>query len=149
MCKVGKFLKKELVKCHAEIENKEDLFLFLAENIAKNSNISKDDVFRRITERESYGSTGIGKGVAVPHCRVSGSKDVIIQVVSLAKSISYGSNDGEGVQLVFMLVVPEGNNLLYLKLISQISVLCSNQKVREGLMSAKTSEEMIDLISNL
>ena len=72
-----------------------------------------------------------------------------MQLISLAEPMPYGSSDGENVSLVFTLIVPEGNNLLYLKLISQISVLCSNEKIRSGLIAAQDPEEMINLISNL
>ena len=149
MCKIGKFLKKELVACHAGIKTKEELFEYIAENVEKNTGIPKDSVLKSLTERETYGSTGIGKGVAVPHCRIKGSKEVIVQLISLAEPMPYGSSDGEDVSLVFTLIVPEGNNLLYLKLISQISVLCSNVRIRAGLIAAKDPEKMIGLISNL
>ena len=149
MCKIGNFLKKELVVCHADIRTKEDLFKYIAENIEKNSDVPKGVLFKSITERETYGSTGIGKGVAVPHCRIKDSKNVVIQIISLANPIPYGSGDGEDVNLVFTLVVPEGNNLLYLKLISRISILCSSEKIRAGLVAAQNPEKMIDLISNL
>ena len=149
MCKIGKFLKKELVACHAGIKTKEELFEYIAENVEKNTGIPKDSVLKSLTERETYGSTGIGKGVAVPHCRIKGSKEVIVQLISLAEPMPYGSSDGEDVSLVFTLIVPEGNNLLYLKLISQISVLCSNVRIRAGLIAANDPEKMIGLISNL
>lgn len=147
MCKVVNYLKKELVVCGAKIGSKEELFFYLAENIEKNSSLKKEDVLKSISEREAYGSTGIGKGVAVPHCRIKGSKEVVVQLVSLAEPIPYGSHDGEDIKLVFTLVVPEGNNLLYLKLVSQISMLCSKKEIREGLINAKDPEEMIKLIS--
>ena len=135
MCKIGNFLKKELVVCRADIKTKEELFTYIAENIEKNSDVPKGVLLKSITERETYGSTGIGKGVAVPHGRIKGSKNVVIQIISLANPIPYGSSDGEDVRLVFTLAVPEGNNLLYLKLISRISILCSNNDVRERLFS--------------
>ncbi|MBP5591095.1 PTS sugar transporter subunit IIA [bacterium] len=149
MCKIGKFLKKELVLCRADIKTKEELFEYIAGNVESRAGISKETVLKSLSERETYGSTGIGKGVAVPHCRIKGSKEVVVQLISLAEPMPYGSSDGENVSLVFTLIVPEGNNLLYLKLISQISVLCSNEKIRSGLIAAQDPEEMINLISNL
>ncbi|MBP5202444.1 PTS sugar transporter subunit IIA [bacterium] len=149
MCKIGKFLKKELVACRADIKTKEELFEYIAGNVESRAGISKETVLKSLSERETYGSTGIGKGVAVPHCRIKGSKEVVVQLISLAEPMPYGSSDGENVSLVFTLIVPEGNNLLYLKLISQISVLCSNEKIRSGLIAAQDPEEMINLISNL
>ena len=149
MCRIADFLKKELVACRADIKTKEELFEYIAGNAEKYAGIPKDAVLKSLTERETYGSTGIGKGVAVPHCRIKGSKNVVIQLISLKNPMPYGSLDGEDVRLVFTLIVPEGNNLLYLKLISRISMLCNDEKMRKSLVAAKNSEEMTDLISNL
>jgi len=149
MCKIANFLKKEFISCRADIKTKEELFEYIAENASENAGISKDSVFKSLLERETYGSTGIGKGVAVPHCRIKGSKNVVIQLISLAEPMPYGSSDGEDVRLVFSLIVPEGNNLLYLKLISRISMLCSNEKMRDSLVDAPDPETIINLISNL
>ena len=149
MCRIADFLKKELVACRADIKTKEELFEYIAGNAEKCAGISKDSVLKSLTERETYGSTGIGKGVAVPHCRIKGSKNVVIQLISLKDPMPYGSLDGEDVRLVFTLIVPEGNNLLYLKLISRISMLCSDEKMRDSLVAAQDPEEIIDLISNL
>ena len=149
MCKIANFLKKEFISCRADIKTKEELFEYIAENAEKYAGVPKESVLKSLTERETYGSTGIGKGVAVPHCSIKGSKNVVIQLISLAEPMPYGSIDGENVSLVFTLIVPEGNNLLYLKLISRISMLCSNEKIRKELIEAKNPETMIDLISNL
>lgn len=149
MCRIHDFLKKEFIACRLGIKTKEELFEYIAENAEKNAGIPKGSVFKSLMERETYGSTGIGKGVAVPHCRIKGSKNVVIQLISLAGPMPYGSSDGEGVRLVFSLIVPEGNNLLYLKLISRISMLCNDEKTRKSLVAAKDPDEIIDLISNL
>jgi len=147
MCKIASFLKKEFIACRAEIKTKEELFEYIAGNAEKYAGISKDAVLKSLTERETYGSTGIGKGVAVPHCRIKDSKNVVIQIISLADPMPYGSSDGEDVSLVFSLIVPEGNNLLYLKLISRISMLCSDEKMRKNLVSAQNPEKIIGLIN--
>jgi PTS system nitrogen regulatory IIA component len=142
-------MKKECIACRMELKTKEELFKYIAENAEANAGIPEDSVLKSLLERETYGSTGIGKGVAVPHCRIKGSKNVVIQLISLAEPMPYGSADGEGVRLVFSLIVPEGNNLLYLKLISRISMLCNDEKMRESLVAAENPDEIIDLISNL
>ena len=147
MCKIASFLKKEFIACRAEIKTKEELFEYIAGNAEKYAGISKDAVLKSLTERETYGSTGIGKGVAVPHCRIKDSKNVVIQVISLKDPMPYGSSDGEDVSLVFSLIVPEGNNLLYLKLISRISMLCNDEKMRKNLVSAQNPEKIIGLIN--
>lgn len=147
MCKIANFLKKEFITCRADIKTKEELFAYIAGNAEKYAGIPNDSVFKSLTERETYGSTGIGKGVAVPHCRIKDSKNVVIQIISLASPMPYGSSDGVDVSLVFSLIVPEGNNLLYLKLISRISMLCSDEKMRKSLAEAQNPEKIIGLIN--
>ena len=147
MCKIASFLKKEFIACRAEIKTKEELFEYIAGNAEKYAGIPEDSVLKSLTERETYGSTGIGKGVAVPHCRIKDSKNVVIQVISLKDPMPYGSSDGIDVSLVFSLIVPEGNNLLYLKLISRISMLCNDEKMRKSLVEAESPEKIIGLIN--
>ena len=147
MCRIADFLKKEFISCRSGIKTKEELFEYIAGTAEKCAGISKDSVLKSLTERETYGSTGIGKGVAVPHCRIKDSKNVVIQVISLKNPMPYGSSDGEDVSLVFSLIVPEGNNLLYLKLISRISMLCSDEKMRKSLVEAQNPEKIIGLIN--
>jgi len=147
MCRIADFLKKEFIACQAEIKTKEELFEYIAGNAEKYAGIQKDSVLKSLLERETYGSTGIGKGVAVPHCRIKDSKNVVIQVISLKDPMPYGSSDGKDVSLVFSLIVPEGNNLLYLKLISRISMLCNDDKMRKSLVGAQDPEKIIGLIN--
>ncbi len=147
MCKIANFLKKEFIACRADIRTKEELFGYIAGNAGKYAGIPEDSVLKSLTERETYGSTGIGKGVAVPHCRIKDSKNVVIQVISLKDPMPYGSSDGIDVSLVFSLIVPEGNNLLYLKLISRISMLCNDEKMRKSLVEAESPEKIIGLIN--
>ncbi len=147
MCRIADFLKKEFIACQAEIKTKEELFEYIAGNAEKYAGIQKDSVLKSLLERETYGSTGIGKGVAVPHCRIKDSKNVVIQVISLKDPMPYGSSDGKDVSLVFSLIVPEGNNLLYLKLISRLSMLCNDDKMRQSLVGAQDPEKIIGLIN--
>lgn len=146
MCRIEDYIKKELVHCKVPIKTKEGLFRYLAETIEKVSGVKSAEILKNIKEREEYGSTGIGNGVAIPHGRIEGCSDVIIHLLTLSGSIPYGSIDGEGVSLVFMLAVPEGKNLLYLKLLSRISMMCNDRNIRERLKNARSREEMINIV---
>ncbi|MBP5435876.1 PTS sugar transporter subunit IIA [bacterium] len=149
MCRVSDYLKENLVFCNVELKSKEELFAFLAKNAGAAGDVPEEKILEHLKGRESYGSTGIGRGVAIPHCRISGSNEVLIQLVSLSEPIDYGSPDGEKVRLVFMLIVPEGNNQLYLRLISKISVVCANRIKRAALFSAKNAAELMNLVQKI
>ena len=73
-------------------------------------------------------------------------KDIIIALVTLDEPVDYGSIDGEDVSLVFMLIVPEGNNLVYLKLLSQLSIMCNDKNTRTLLMNASSPDEALEIV---
>jgi len=149
LCRIETYIKKELVHCKVPIKTKEGLFRYLSDIVEEVAGVSSEKVFRSLEERESFGSTGIGHGVAIPHGRISGCREVVIHMLTLSGKIPYDSVDGEGVSLVFMLAVPEGNNLLYLKLLSRISIICNDSSVRNSLINARSQEEMIRIIKEV
>ncbi len=148
MCSIEKYLKRENVIIALNTDSKENLISQLCETVGKNYSVSSDLLFQIIMERESYGTTGIGNGVAIPHGRVKELKDIIIILATLSNPVKYDSVDGEDVKLVFMLLVPEGNNLVYLKLLSQISIMCDDKNTRISLMNVGSPDEVLEIVRN-
>ena len=149
MCRLENYLKKELVICGLKASDKDDVFKKISVEIEKSSGVSSDKIISAIKERESYGTTGIGFGIAIPHARISSVKEIVICIAGLDNGIDYGSLDGENVKLIFMLIVPEGKNLVYLKLLSQISLMCNDKTVRTELLKAVSDEEIINIIRSM
>jgi len=149
MCRVVKFIDKKLLLTNIKVSDREKLIKRLATVVEKHKGLDASKIVDAIWEREQYGTTGIGNGVAIPHGRIKGIKDIILVLATTERPVDYNSIDGEGVSLVFMLIVPEGNNLVYLKLLSQISVLCNDKSVRTKLIEAETGEEIISIIRSI
>jgi len=149
MCRLENYLKKELVICGLTASDKSDAFEKISAEIEKSSGISSGEIIRSINERESHGSTGIGSGIAIPHARISTAKEIVICIASLDHGIEYGSLDGEDVKLIFMLIVPEGKNLVYLKLLSQISLMCNDKTVRNELLKAGVEDDIVNIIRSM
>lgn len=104
-----------------------------------------DKAYQAVLERESIMSTGVGKGLAIPHGRVNGITINYAAFACLKNSIDYGSIDGKEVNMIFMLVGPETQNSLHIKLLSRISRLMNNDEFREMLVNCETSKEMLEL----
>ena len=83
--------------------------------------LSEKDVFKLLIEREKVGNTGIGLGVALPHSRCQTLSKPVLAVMSLSEAIDYDSIDGQGVTLVFGLLVPQDANDQHLGILSQIA----------------------------
>ncbi len=149
MCKITKYLDENLVISGLKCETKEGLITELCNKIENVKGLDSNKIRESIWEREQYGTTGIGSGVAIPHGRIKGIKEIILVVATTESKVDYDSVDGDGVKLVFMLIVPEGNNLVYLKLLSQISIICNDKTIRERLISASSGSELINIIRSI
>lgn len=94
----------------------------LAQRIAAAGAVeSADLLYERLWEREQLGSTGIGRGVAVPHCKVARLDGVILAVAQGADPIEFGAVDGKPVQIFFVVVSPEKQPAAHLQCLAAIS----------------------------
>lgn len=125
----------------------------LLEQISKalsgnNEKLNAREVFESLCARERLGSTGLGKGVAIPHGRVSGSDAVQAVFMRLSKPLAFDAIDGEPVDLLFALAVPEHHNSDHLKLLSQIAERFSNPDLLAKLRAAQDANELLQLLSS-
>jgi fructose-specific phosphotransferase system IIA component len=100
-----------------------------------------------VLERESIMSTGVGKGLAIPHGRVNGITTNYAAFACLKSPIEYGSIDGKEVNMIFLLVGPETQNSLHIKLLSRISRLMNNDDFRESLLACNSTSDMLNLFA--
>jgi len=108
-----------------------------------------DDVERYVGEvmgREKISSTGIGKGIAIPHILVAGTNTIMMAVGRSGKGIPFDSVDGKPAHLIFLIIGPQGRNNEYLKLLSKLSRHLNDRGFFEALMRVGEPAEVIDLI---
>lgn len=106
--KLTDLLRPEMTFSNVQGLSKKRLLEESAELIASRvENISEQELFTALLAREQLGSTGIGKGIAVPHCRLQGLTEITGCLVKLAQPIDFDAMDGNPVDLLFFLVVPD------------------------------------------
>ncbi len=101
----------------------------------------RDAVF----EREAVMSTGVGKGLAIPHGKAGGIHDNYAAFALLEEPVDYEAIDGEAVSMVFLLVGPQSSNSFHIKMLSRISRLMNNGEFRERLKECKSSSCILDV----
>ena len=118
-----------------------------AEFIAEESQIDSEDIYHGLIDRERLGSTGIGYGVAIPHCRVAslGDDETRGYLIQLNQGIDFDSIDGQDVELLFVLLVPESTNQAHLNLLAQLADCFSNDQFRRDLQLATDSDELFTI----
>ena len=98
---------------------------------------------KAVLEREAVMSTGVGKGLAIPHGRVKGIEENYVAFGRLSSSIEYGSIDQKPVTMIFLLIGPESQSSQHIKLLSRISKLMNNDEFRDHVSNCATSAEII------
>ena len=106
------------------------------------SDIDADQLYLQFVAREKLGSTGIGEGIAVPHCRLAGCTKITGALLKLDDQVDFDSIDNQPVDLVFALVVPEEENDEHLKTLAAIAGLMQHEQNRIRLRQATTSESL-------
>ena len=123
--------------------SKKRLFETIAEFAANlHPETDAEDIFDGLIDRERLGSTGVGEGVAIPHCRLENCSEIIGILMRLDDPIDFDSIDNLPVDLVFTLLVPAeatNDHLLALQLIAEIF---SQQDRRDQLRAATSDNEL-------
>lgn len=99
-----------------------------------------EQIFERLLERERLGSTGLAGGVALPHARIAGIQDTRGAFLRLDQPVDFDALDGQPVDLVFALLVPEEANDEHLQLLARLASMFNEGELRERLREADANE---------
>jgi fructose-specific phosphotransferase system IIA component len=108
---------------------------------------NKHMVFETLKRRETLGSTGIGKGIAIPHCRTLVVSDIVIIVGISPDGIDFDAIDRKPVSLIFLVISPpheESNR--YLPILGKIVELVRDASVRKSLVHADGFSSFVEII---
>jgi len=127
---------------------KRDALISLAENLAGAPQIkSRQELVAEILRREELMSTAIGRGIAIPHVRLSSVTDLVVSVgVSQADIIDFQSLDDVPVRLLFMIAAAYNQHAYYLQTLSFFSSKLKNNELRAALVAAKTPQDVYALL---
>lgn len=101
-----------------------------------------EQIFERLLERERLGSTGLAGGVALPHARMPGIEQSRGAFLRLAEPVDFDALDGQPVDLVFALLVPEEATEEHLRLLARLAALFNDETLRERLRVAEAEDAL-------
>ena len=116
-------------RCHNKISvtSKTRLLSTISNIIATDNNsLDADTVFCGFVERERLGVTSLGKGVAIPHCKIAACTKITGSLITLENPIDFGASDGQPVDLIFALVAPNSNDKQHDNTLAEIAKLLND-----------------------
>ncbi|MFZ1743095.1 MAG: PTS sugar transporter subunit IIA [Pontixanthobacter sp.] len=129
-------------------DSKDAILAALADRFAAAYDVDPVAVLESLEEREKLGSTGFGRGIAIPHARLDGIKRPLAVFFRLEAPVDFGAADGLPVELVFGLLSPTNAGATHLHSLAAISRLARDEFMHESLLAAKDSAALYALLAN-
>ncbi|MCB1699335.1 MAG: PTS sugar transporter subunit IIA [Pseudomonadales bacterium] len=132
--------------CHASGASKKRLFETIARIISDDQpTLVYEDIFSQLIGREKLGSTGLGQGIAIPHCRVDACPQPLGTLLSLDQAVDFDAPDDQPVDLLFALLVPGEAHQQHLDILANVARLFSQGNFCEQLRGARADRALFDI----
>ncbi len=143
-------LSEETISLDVSGKDKSEILSDLVGLLKKNTPLfTMEKVVRLLLEREELKTTGIGSGIAIPHCKIADVDRLYIAIGLSRKGIEFQSLDNNPVHLIFLIIAPEDSGSGHLKICAKIVRLLRNPKVRETLLKIPTTDKIIEYIREM
>ena len=118
-----------------------------AERMAERAVVADAErLYQRLWEREQLGSTGIGAGVAIPHCKMNGLDQVVLAIGIARDGVDFGAVDGQEVHVLFLLISPSDSPAEHLQSLAAISRWVRADHHLDQILALDTREEIYELL---
>lgn len=147
---LGELLTSSATQQGADIASKKRVLEVASEMLATSVNgTDADTIFSGLLNRERLGSTGLGSGVGIPHCRIAGADKPAAALLTLTKPIDFDAIDSQPVDLICALIVPDDGNDEHLKTLAGLAELFSNPKALDELRQSPNSDALFNNAQSL
>ena len=144
---INQLLRPEQVRIGLPGQTKTEVIEAIVQVLDGHESISSLDAVRSaIFEREQMMSTGVGKGLGLPHAKTSAATETVAAFATTAEPVDFSAIDDEPVRLLLLLVGPEEHKSQHVKRLGRISRLVSRDPLRERLINATEPETIIDVL---
>ncbi len=145
---ISDIISLDRTECAVECQSKKRIFEVISEIAVKgNPQLNLNDVLASMLAREKMGSTGIGNGIAIPHGRIEGIKDIVAIIVTSEEPIKFDAIDDKPVDIFFALLVPSEQTQEHLQTLSSIAQKLSDKNIVKAIRNAVTRDEIISALA--
>lgn len=131
-----------------ESEDVESILKEMVKFLKKKDKISKEkELFEKLVQREKLGSTAIGEGVVIPHCKLKGIKNPLVMLAISRKSVDFSSLDGKPSHIFFLVVSSPENPTMNLQILAAIAHLVRKAgSLTKKILGAKNIDAVLDVV---
>lgn len=142
------FLSPSDVTINLAVANKQKLLLELADKAGSRLRLPPEQIFAELSKREEFGSTGVGDGVAIPHARFDQIEKPFGIFLRLRQPIAFDALDGKPIDIVFLLLLPEGAKGEQLSALACVARKLKSPAIRAALRNAPNATETFRVLAS-
>lgn len=147
--KIRDLLPIESIELNGKASDKTDVLNKMVDLMVKSGKINDVEAYREgVFAREQEGTTGIGDGIAIPHCKSKAVSAPGLAAMVVKNGVEFDSLDGALVHLLFLIAAPDTKDNVHLDVLSKLSVLLMDEDFTNGLKHAKTIKEFLQIIDD-
>ncbi|WMN61283.1 PTS IIA-like nitrogen regulatory protein PtsN [Pseudoalteromonas xiamenensis] len=147
--KLSELISKDCTKAAVLFTSKKRVLEYLSELAQQQlPEVDQHEILDALLAREKLGSTGIGKGVALPHGRLTGIEKPLVMLLTNQEAIDYDAIDNRPVDVFVGLIVPEGEHQSHLKTLATIADKLRDKEYCRRLRHAQTDEELFEVLDS-
>ncbi|MDE5780529.1 MAG: fructose-specific PTS transporter subunit EIIC [Lachnospiraceae bacterium] len=145
--KITDLLEKKSIDLKGNVKDKKSTLNKMVDLMVKSGKINDIEKYRKgVFAREEEGTTGIGEGIAIPHCKSDAVNSPGLAAMVVPDGVEFEALDGAPVNLIFLIAAPDTEDNIHLDVLSKLSVLLMDEKFTGELKSAKSADEFIRII---
>ena len=142
------FISEEGIVFSPSVSSKKAALEILSDTLAyQENNLNKNKILDALLAREKLGSTGLGEGIAIPHCRMTDLEKINVTMLKLEEGVEYEASDDKPVFFLFCLVVPEDANEEHLELLASLAELLDNEPLRNSIQKCSNARELYQILT--
>lgn len=146
--KLAELLRQECIRIGSTVDDKAMALCEIA-SLAKKSNVlknvSEEAILEAFQEREILGATAFGHGVAIPHCRMKGVRDLVVGLLTVPMGVEFESENAQKVHLLVFIIAPDVQDDAHVRLLSVISQALQDASVVRDMVNAPDAETLQSL----
>jgi len=145
---LARYLDASRISLLPDISSKKRVFELLGELLAEGlDGVQATQVSAGLQARERLGTTALGQGVAIPHCRISDIAEIRSAVIKLEQPVDFDAPDEKEVSLFYALLVPDEATDEHLKTLAALAEFLSEQENRNQLRNSTSAKQLLDIFA--
>ncbi len=149
---IAEYIKPENIVLNIGPTSKAEIFKTLSSTFAISGMLDDsgvEELVRKLEERESMSTTGVGKGIAIPHASIDSIEETVIAVGVAPEGVDFSSVDGKPATVIFMIIGSKSVPHQHIQILAKIVRLCKKEELMKKIRGGSSAEEVLDAIRML